>query len=558
MDQRPRSGRRVSRRAARLHRRRQRYGRFLWFTAIGTIIPGAGLLAAGRRSGKLVMWVAVLAAVVALAVAWRTGLRSLVSSVSDPAVLGTFAMGIALVAVVWLTVAFASHRALEPDNLPAGKRLVGSVVLMTASSLVVAPLALGARYAWTARDTIDMVSRETDTATQVEDTADPWRDLPRVTVLLMGSDAGPGRDGTRPDTLIAASIDTDTGDTVMFSLPRQLPNVPFPDGSVLDAWYPTGFAGVDGGDPNNLDNHINAIYRHVPDEALAEAYPTSDDPRADAVKDAVSAVLGIPIDYYVLADLNGFERLVDAMGGVTIDVPYPIPIGTKSTDTTASGCTEPRDWIMPGDDQLLAGSEALWFGRARCAPDHPDFDYAAIGGNPVKDNHNRMERQRCMMGAIARSADPFTLLGNFESLAGAARRSVATDVPPSLWSAFAELGLKVKDAGISSIVFNDAGLAEAGAGTTGDPDFDAIAAAVDEALAPPETSAPTQEAAGTPAATEPAESSADEDQAGDESAVEDDTASEDEPSDEDAGQSTEPDAPSQDAGEETPAPASTC
>ena len=41
-----------------------------------------------------------------------------------------------------------------------------------------------------------------------EPDVDPWRDTPRVNLLLMGSDAGTGRVGTRPDSMIVASIDT--------------------------------------------------------------------------------------------------------------------------------------------------------------------------------------------------------------------------------------------------------------------------------------------------------------------------------------------------------------
>ena len=51
---------------------------------------------------------------------------------------------------------------------------------------------------------------------------DPWAGTPRVNVLLLGGDAGPDRRGLRTDTVILASIDTATGNAVLFSLPRNL------------------------------------------------------------------------------------------------------------------------------------------------------------------------------------------------------------------------------------------------------------------------------------------------------------------------------------------------
>lgn len=52
---------------------------------------------------------------------------------------------------------------------------------------------------------------------------------------------------------------------------------------------------------------INAVYNHE---------------GADALRREVEAILGVPIDYYALVKLDIFENLVDALGGVTIDVPY--------------------------------------------------------------------------------------------------------------------------------------------------------------------------------------------------------------------------------------------
>src|SRR3546814_20069968 len=63
----------------------------------------------------------------------------------------------------------------------------------------------------------------------------------RYNVLLMGGDSGAGRFGLRPDSLTVASIDQETGRTVLVGLPRNLQNFKFAKGSVMDEQFPDGF-----------------------------------------------------------------------------------------------------------------------------------------------------------------------------------------------------------------------------------------------------------------------------------------------------------------------------
>lgn len=468
------------RRSSRRERRRQRrpqVGRFLWLTALGTLIPGTGLIAARRRSGKVVLTILILGVLGAGLFLSQTSLDQLTSTATNQSRLMLIAVAMLVVAAAWLTVALASHRALEPQGLPDGKRFAGALVVIAAASVVITPLAMGAQYAWTARSFIGNVSSESDTAPEL-DPVDPWEGVPRVSVLLMGGDGGIGRQGIRPDTLILASIDTETGETIMFSLPRQLARPPFPEGSTMAEHYPDGFTDIE-------QNLINAVYNNTPEDVLDDAFPNSDNPRADATKQAVEGALGIPVDYYVLANLAGFEQIIDAMGGVTIDVPYPVPMGTKVSNGQCiwSGPDGER-WIEPGQGKELSGAEALWFSRSRCAPYSATWPDQTGLQSPITlgANHNRMERQRCMMGAIAANANPMNLLTQFQGIASATEDAVATDIPPDLWSQFAELGLKIKDSGITSLTFNDNVLDGGAAGTTAEPNYEGIHALVQEAI----------------------------------------------------------------------------
>jgi len=534
-------------RRERRKRRRPLFGRFLWLTALGTLVPGTGLIAAGRRSGKAVLTLLILGVIGAGFFLWQTSFSQLTTTATNRSWLMAISVAMLLVAIGWLTVALVSHRALEPEELSDGKRLAGSLVVIAAASIVITPLALGAQYAWTARSLIGNVSSYSATAPEL-DAANPWEDRPRVNVLLMGGDGGIGRQGIRPDTLILVSIDTDTGETLMFGLPRELARPPFPDGTALDARYPDGFTDTE-------QNLINAVYNNTPEDILDDAFPDSDDPRADATKQAVEGTLGILVDYYVLANLAGFEQIVDAMGGVTIDVPYPIPMGTKVSNGQCvwSGPNGVR-WITPGEAQELSGAEALWFARSRCAPFDAQWPDQTGLQSPITlgANHNRMERQRCMMGAIAANANPMNLLTQFQGLAAATEDAVATDIPPDLWSDFADLGLKIKNAGITSLTFNNEVLDGGAAGTTAEPNYEEIHALVQEALDP---AVDLDETVETSTDAGPGNSGTDEStvdgQESEESASEE---TESEPGDtESSGEETEPAAPDPEADPTDPA-----
>src|SRR5438309_1502218 len=127
------------------------------------------------------------------------------------------------------------------------------------------PAAKAADYALLTRETLVAVfhdgGRAQSGAAQPQvDAADPWASLPRINVLLIGSDAGADREGIRPDTMIVASIDTASGATVLFSLPRNLQHVPFPAGTPAAQAYPEGFYCINSANGVNTDCLLNGIW----------------------------------------------------------------------------------------------------------------------------------------------------------------------------------------------------------------------------------------------------------------------------------------------------------
>jgi LCP family protein required for cell wall assembly len=440
----------------------------LGWTVTGALLPGTAFLATGRRvlgAITLVVFLAVLGG--GAWVAFGGGRQAAIRTVVDTDALLWLLGGVVVVALLWIAVVVAGYRMLLPAQVSRGRRAAGGLLVAALAVGIAVPAALVARAAVAQRDLIAAVFADGESATVV-DTSDPFADKERVNVLLLGGDGGEGREGVRTDTVIVASIDTRSGDTSLFSLPRNLEELPFPEDSPLAEIYPDGFwAG------SESESLLNAVYRNGPAEHPDVLGPT-DDPGADFLKLGVGEALGLTIDYHVLVNLEGFSRLVDALGGITVDVNYYVPIGGDPGTGRL-----PDDYIEPGPSQELDGARALDFARGRFGL--TDYD--------------RMARQRCTIQAIIEAADPATVLRQYQELARTTQDMVSTDIPRSALDDFVELGFLVKDAEIRSVVF-DASVIDPAY-----PDYDEMRAIVDKALSP----ASATPAADTPASSGPAE-----------------------------------------------------
>jgi len=398
----------------------------------------------------------------------RSGRGQAVRLATDPAALLWTVVGIGAAWLAWVAVICRTYVRRRPVAAPWQARLAGGVAVLLLCGVVSAPMAVGARYALVQRDLIGSVFGDQASATAPKASAsNPWGHRERVNVLLLGGDGAVHRPGVRTDSVMLASISTKTGRTVLFSLPRNLRNVPFKPGSKLAALYPDGF--TDGSSGPNANYFLNAVYRDVP--ALHPGVlGRTDNEGADAVKLAVSGALGIRVDYYVLVNLKGFQQLVDAIGGITVNINEPVPIG-GNTDAHIP----PDDYLQPGPDQRLDGFKALWYTRGR----YGSTDY------------KRMERQRCAINAIVAEASPVRLLKRYTKLASASKEIVRTDIPHKLLPAFVDLADKVKGQSIKAVGFERSDEFD-----PNDPDFDYVHTAVQAALYPARAATPTTAQAG--------------------------------------------------------------
>jgi hypothetical protein len=275
---------------------------------LGALLPGTAFLAAGRRVlGALTLLVFLL---LLGGVAWLAteGRQAAVQAAVDTDRLLWIVAGIGLVALLWVVVVIAGYRMLLPAGTSRGRRVLGALVVALLVAAVVAPAVLAGRLASTQRELIADVFHDDGKSATVVETPDPFGAKERVNVLLLGGDGGEGRDGVRTDTVIVASIATATGETTLFSLPRNLENLPFPADSPLADVYPNGFTAGD-----ESESLLNAVYRNGP-AAHPDILGPTDNPGADFLKLGVGEALGLPIDYYVLVNLDGFSRLIDAPG----------------------------------------------------------------------------------------------------------------------------------------------------------------------------------------------------------------------------------------------------
>ncbi len=455
---RPRGG---ARRTRRTRRRTKGLAGTLGMTTLGAFVPGSGYLYAGRRALGVLVLLVWLAAIGGLG--WYF-LRDekfghALDLAFDPTLLRVAALSVVLALVVWAFVVFTSYRLVRPRDRPRLHTVVGHLGVAVLVIVGAAPALRAVQYAMVTADTVDTVFKDDVTSATAPRNAtaeDPWAGKDRVNVLLLGGDGGAGRTGVRTDSMILASMDTRSGDTVLFSLPRNMQNAQFPEDSPLHDIYPDGYQTGLGDVGFDL---LNAVYKEVP-ELHPGILGASDNEGADAIKQAVSGTLGVPVDYYLLVNLAGFQQVVDAMGGITVNVNQRVAInGDQSAEIAPTG------YIEPGPSQHLDGFHALWFARGR---------YGA-------DDYQRMDRQRCAVDALVDAADPTTLLTRYVDLAKTGKKVLYTDIPRDLGKPFVQLLLDVKDAKTKSVVFRRSDKFE-----PSNPDFDYVHDVVSRAIDPVE------------------------------------------------------------------------
>ncbi|MBC7306650.1 MAG: LCP family protein [Dietzia sp.] len=380
---------------------------------LSVLVPGSAQIVAGNRAiGRIVLriWFGILLIAALLGGIAFLSISTVVGILSASWFLRLAQWALYAWAAIWALVLIDAWRLGRPDYQPTRTRrrfAIATVILLV--------LPAGVAYAGTSVS----AGRSALSAVFADGPSIPPSDG-RYNILLLGGDSGAGREGTRPDSLQLVSIDADTGRAVTFGFARDTSNIVFERGSVMAGIMPEGWTCGD-------ECLLNGLYTWAMDHK-DQFPPDVEDPGILATREAVEALSGLEVQYYALVDLNGFRSLVDALGGLEINVIRRTPIG--------GGTSKISSWIEPGN-QRLDGYHALWYARSR----------------EGSSNYERMARQRCVMSAMVDQIDPRTIALRFGDLAAASTGVLRTDIPQSDLGTFAELALKTRSQKITGVNF---------------------------------------------------------------------------------------------------------
>ena len=190
------------------------------------------------------------------------------------------------------------------------------------------------------------VTPDPDAEYQASPIATPETASSRINILLTGIDAASNRTNELTDTLLIVSVDPTTGQVTLISFPRDITHFPLYSGGTYDG---------------KINSFMSNARRH-PDE-----YPEG--PLTSLVRE-MGFLLGAPIHYYAAIDLAGFRRMINLVGGVTVDNPRAID--------------DPRyDWLdgthgfkLTAGKHHLDGRTALAYVRSRQGAGDTDFSRA--------------------------------------------------------------------------------------------------------------------------------------------------------------------------------------
>jgi LCP family protein required for cell wall assembly len=392
----------------------QRQRRAFTLVLLTLLVPGSAQLAAGNRPlGRVAfrIWVCLLALCLLVGALFAVSRPTAIGLLSRGSVLTLLQWTLAGWALLWGLLFVDAWRLGRPAGLARRARrwllaLTAALLVVTSGGLVYAASNVGA-----GRDALDALFQGRTARGAAAG---------RFNVLLLGGDSGADRVGTRPDSIQLVSVDAQSGRTVTFGFSRDTENINFLPGSTMARLMPKGW---------NCGDQclLNGLFTWA-DNHKKEFPPTVQNPGVEATREAVEALSGLHIQYYVLIDLQGFKGLIDALGGLDINVQERTPIG--------GGTSRVSGWIEPGR-QHLDGYHALWYARSRQG----------------SSNYERMARQRCVMTALVQQVDPQSLVLHFAGLAAATKGVLKTDLPQSELGRFAELAIKARSQKIRSVNF---------------------------------------------------------------------------------------------------------
>jgi LCP family protein required for cell wall assembly len=388
---------------------------------LSALWPGLGQWYAGRPRAAVLYAVPVLLLAILLGQQLLDGLTVFAVRLLDPTFSLTLVILIALAAAWRLLSIIDAAVGGQPGHHLRRSRL-GLVAMLAVA--VVAVHALAASYAYSFytagsqifvadQPTTDQVPNASGPAPSddynVPPFATPEPGDTRITVLLTGVDKNTERSHSLTDTILVVSVDPAANDVIMISFPRDIAEFPLYAGGTFNSKI------------NSLMTAAARDPKRFPDGPL----PT--------LANEVGYLLGIPINYFAAVDLDGFQKMIKAVGGVTVTVERSI--------------ADPKyDWLdgSPLGFYLSAGKHTL---NARIALAYVRSRYGA-GDN----DFTRAARQQQLLVALrAKLTDPANL-DKLPAVLDAAADTVRTNFPPDRLDEVISLAEAIGDGGIRRFV----------------------------------------------------------------------------------------------------------
>lgn len=384
------------------------------------MVPGSAQLVAGNRkfarigiTATLTFWVIALVTII-VGLIDKNGLLFRLIPVNF--VFGFLALILGIYGLLFAVLAIDTLRLMRLGRLYKRERWIAFAGLAMAAVLGTSGLSWAGNTAGVSAGAIGSIFNQSGFTTPVEG---------RYNIMLLGADSGRDRFGIRPDSISVISINAATGQAVNIGIPRNLQHVGFVAGSPMLKVYPNGW---------NCGNDclINAIYKDVTDNhqgLYPDAVKRGSTPGVEATRDAIQYVTGLKIQSYVIVDMAAFSSLIDALGGIDINVQQRLPIGGQKDDLS-----DVQGWIEAGQ-QHMNGYTALWYARSR----HSTNDY------------DRMRRQHEVEDQVLKQMDPANVLSRVQQIMSAGKELVKTDIPSGMLFEYKNLAGKAKAYGIKSL-----------------------------------------------------------------------------------------------------------
>ncbi len=236
-----------------------------------------------------------------------------------------------------------------------------------------------------------------------------WEKKERVTILLLGVDKREGEHGPwRTDTMILGTIDPESKTAGMLSIPR-------------DLWVPI---------PGSGESRINSA-NFIGDR---DKYPGGGPALA---KKTVEYNFGVPVHYYVLLDFDGFEKIIDTIGGIDINVERTLH-DEQYPDPSPDDPNRVRTIHFEAGLQHMDGKAALEYARSRLSTS--DFD--------------RSHRQMQIILAVREQALRLNLIPRVPELMVTLADIVQTDLQPGNIITLARLAGEIEQENLKSAIID--------------------------------------------------------------------------------------------------------